>query len=240
MTDKPELSNIDLAYEAYRTTPSPDTLSGVVDALDSTINYNLNQRNLSSNTLMRNRAKLFAADAVKKYDPTFGASLPTFVNTQLMQLNREARKHSLPVKVSDRKQLEAFALKNAEAEFFDEHDREPDLVELADRTGFSIKKIEKLRDANFAQSSDAVFENNPAQEGPNWLREAYDIVYQDTDHINRKLMEYKIGYGGKKPLGSNLEIAAKLQLHPSQVSRRLFRISKKIEELEQALQEINS
>lgn len=235
MTDDP----ISLAYQQYSSDPTPDNLSVVVNALTPTINYNLRSRGLDKDPLFRNKAKLFTAEAIKKYDPSYKANLSTFVNSNLQQLNRAKRKASQVVAVSDRTQLDKYALEQARIRFEDKHGREPDLNELADESGFPKTKIEKLRNTDIAQVSDSALENSPTNIVPTWTQEAMDYVYDDTDYLNRKIMEYKFGYRGSPTIQENYEIANKLKIHPSQIGRRLFRITKKIEELEQALKQIN-
>jgi len=53
------------------------------------------------------------------------------------------------------------------------------------------------------------------------------MVYHDSDHVDRKIMEFKMGVGGKAQLQAN-EISNKLKISPSQVTRRSQRISKRI------------
>ena len=127
----PKPNSLDDAYKAYLTEPTPDRLSDVVDHLDPVINYSLSSINASSDNLIRNKAKVFAAEAVKKYDPQHGAALPTWVSGQLMQLKRFKRDVNQPVKVPERIQLDAYTLARAEQEYIDKFNKEPDVEELS-------------------------------------------------------------------------------------------------------------
>ena len=132
-------SSLDSAYAEYLKDPTPDRLSDVVDHLSPVINYSVSSINEGSNALIKNKAKIFAAEAVKKFNPNAGAALPTWVSGQLMQLKRFKREVNQPVKVPERVQLDAYTLSRAEKEFYDKHNREPDVEELSD-----YAKIEAL------------------------------------------------------------------------------------------------
>ncbi len=231
-------NSLDSAYAAYLTDPNPDRLNDVVTQLSPVINYNLSSINAGSNNLIKNKAKIFAAHAVKKFDPNSGASLQTWVSGQLMQLKRYNREVNQPVKVPERVQLDAYTISRAEKDFYDKHNREPDVEELADHAKMPRKRIEKVRRSFRAMPSQGAIGDGLTQTETDFGAEALDYTYKDADRVDRKIIEMKTGYGGRyEPMPPN-KIAAMLGLTPSQLTRRSIKLSLKIQEIEKNLQDI--
>ena len=243
LTQTPRISTADGLYEQYRDDLNQKNVSEIVGSLKPTIDYTLNSLGAGNDNLIRTKAKTVTARAIKKYDPEHGTSLPTYVSSQLKQLTRDVRQQRNPLNIPERKLIEAAQLHRAEQEFFDIHDREPDVLELAEATGIPVKKIHKIRAAT---STNAVTEGQffaGAEDGdvgefagetPDYLGEALEYVYVDSDYRDRKILEHTSGYGGATILTPG-EIALKLNISESQVSRRLARLALKIQELEEGL-----
>jgi DNA-directed RNA polymerase specialized sigma subunit len=231
-------NSLDSAYAAYLSDPSPDRLNDVVNHLSPVINYSLSSINANTDNLIKNKAKIFAADAVKKFNPAAGAALPTWVGGQLMQLKRFKREVNQPVKVPERVQLDAYTLSRAEKEFYDQHNREPDVEELSDFSKMPRKRIEKIRRSFRAMPSQGAMGEGFTQTETDFGTEALDYTYKDADKIDRKIIEMKMGYGGRyEPMQPN-KISALLGLTPSQLTRRSIKLSLKIQEIEKNLQDI--
>lgn len=229
--------DIDQAYSAYKLQPSPETLSGVVDALHPTIHYALGSVGAADDPVVQGKAKLYAAHAVEHYDPSSGANLATHVGWQLKQLSRSARQSRSPVHIPERIQLDGYKLYQAEKQFQDENGREPDALELADHTGLSVRRIEKIRSQQMAVPSEGAVGDSLNEEGPDYDREAVEYVHTAADHTDRRILEMKTGYGGH-PLMAPKDIAAKLNLTPTQLTRRSIRLTHQINELREALTKI--
>ena len=238
MTTGSKPTDLDNAFNQYKADPTPDNLSSVVDHLNPVINYSISSINAFNDNLIKNKARVFAAQAVQKYDPASGASLPTWVSGQLMQLKRFKREVNQPVKVPERVQLDAYTLSRAEQEFIDKFDREPDVEELADYAKMPRKRIEKIRRSFRAMPSQGAIGDGFTQHETDFGAEALDYAYKDADKLDRKIIEMKTGYGGRyEPMAPN-KIAAMLGLTPSQLTRRSIKLSLRIQEIEKNLQDI--
>jgi DNA-directed RNA polymerase specialized sigma subunit len=234
----PKTSDLDKSYQTYLSDPNPDNLFAVVEHLNPVINYSLSTINATNDNLIKNKAKVFAADAIKKYDPMHGASLPTWVSGQLMQLKRFRREVNQPIKVPERTQLDAYTLAKAEQDFIDKFDREPDVEELADHAKMPRKRIEKIRKTFRAMPTQGAFGEGFTQSETDFGTEALDYIYKDADRVDRKIIEMKTGYGGRyDPMPPN-KIAAMLGLTPSQLTRRSIKLSLRIQDVEKNLQDI--
>ncbi len=67
-----------------------------------------------------------------------------------------------------------------------------------------------------------------------YLGEALEYLYDDSDATDRAIIEHTTGYGGQQMMQKN-EVAAKLGISPSQVTRRSERIGQRLLELEKDL-----
>jgi DNA-directed RNA polymerase specialized sigma subunit len=209
----------------------------VVKTLKPTINYALASYNAADDPFLRSQAEVYTAKAIKKYDPSFGANLSTHVSNQLKQLSRAARMSKSPVSMPDRAQLDAYQLHVARKSYEDEHGREPDAVELADYSGLPLKRIEKIGQMQISTPSESGFGGDLEQGKADLTPDALEYVHHDSDHIDRRIMELKTGYGGHKPL-SPQEVCAKLRLTPSQLSRRSQRLAYRIQKIQASLENI--
>ena len=221
-------------FEAYRAEPTPAKLNAVVDALGPVMHHALSSVGAHDDPALQIHARTLTARAVKKFDPAAGASLATWTSNQLQQLRRLRRDVQSPVHIPERAQLDALKLHQAEQSFYDEHDRLPDARELADRVGLPVNRIAKVRRSFRKVPSEAAMGGPLQTEEPEFATEALEAVHQESDHIDRRIIELKTGYGGESPMAP-AEIAQVLGLTPSQLSRRSLRISMRQLELEEAL-----
>lgn len=226
------------AFGAYTVDPSPANMTKVMGALQPAVNQSLAQIGESGNPMLQEKARMFAVKAVKTYDPAYGATLHTWTRNQLRQLTRAKREMNSPMKVPDRTQLDAFHLRNKELEFVEKHGREPDLAELADASHLPIKRIEKVR-RQFMKvpGQGAISDDTVKQYQTDYTPETMDYVYEESDHVDRKLMEHRLGYGGAEILPNNV-LAKRLNLRPDVLSKRWGKINHKLNEVYESLSNI--
>jgi hypothetical protein len=222
-------------YGQYAVDPSVSNLNRVVKSLDPIINKTLVALGEQGNPLMRNQAKVYAARAIKKFDGSKGAQIHTWVNNQMMQLRRAKREASSPIKVPERIQIDAYHLSRKEQEFVEEHGREPDVHELADFANMPVKRITKVREQFFkVPASGAIAEDGVNVSETDFMHEAVSYVYEDTDTINKKILEHRTGYGGK-PILSNAELSSMLGVRPDIISKRSARLANQLTQVSDTL-----
>ena len=127
-------------YEFYKTSPNPDTLSDVVKALKPTIDYAILQNGGKGNPFIESSAKLIAAESVKRFDPSFNTSLPTYVTSNLRKLSRIVRESNQPIRIPESYIYDLAYLNKVNADFTEKHGREPDMDELADASKCRSRK----------------------------------------------------------------------------------------------------
>lgn len=222
---------------AYQRQPTPQNADRLLAAVEPHITRGIKAHVGQDNPLLRSRAKRLVLDSLPRYNPRQSA-LGTFVINQLQGLKRISRKQQQVLSIPERVQLDQQYLHRVELELADELDREPSAAELADRSGLSLKRIRHVRqfqpgmtEGALAQrvessSDDAVFEMpGVASESTAWR----DVIYQEVDPINKKIMEYSFGLFGS-PMLSTTQIAARLRITPGAVSQRKAQIQKLLDE----------
>ena len=222
------------SYNQWAVDQKPEHLYSTVEFLRPTIDYKLAAMGVTDNPQMRHQARLMVADAVKKFNPTMGVSLTTWSQQHLQGMNRFKREHQGPLKVPDRAALDAWTIEKATQELEDKLGREADVSELADFTKMSVKRIAAVRKATrpVAASSQMYSEGEDLSD---YLGEALSYVYDDSDTLDRKIIEMTTGYGGVTTLPKN-QVAARLGVSPAQITRRTERIAQKLQGLEEDLQ----
>ena len=73
MTDTPKHTP-ETAYAAYQAAPNMANLNTVVKALKPTIGYALASVNASDDPILQSQAEIYAAKAIKKYNPEHARS----------------------------------------------------------------------------------------------------------------------------------------------------------------------
>ena len=229
-------------YEKWRLHRDADSLYEVTKSLRPTIDSVVASLGGTGNPQIAAKARVIAAKAVQAYDPSMGATLPTWVSQQLRQLTRDIRKSNNMVHVPDGVQMDAYALYRAEKEFEDEHGREPTVEELADISHLSVKRIKDVRTKMRPIVTDAGTESEDgssllSMENSDYTQDALDYVYAESDRNDKKILEYTVGYGGTTPLEPK-QIMQKLKLTPVQFSRRKARLSMRINEIVDGLSSV--
>lgn len=221
-------------YDIWRSDPTPDNLNKVVRALEPAIVYKLSAVGGNDSPQLKHQARLYTAEAVQRFKPDSGTSLHTWTVNHLQGLQRFKRENQGPVKIPDRAAVDAWAIEKANRELEDELGFEPDVQQLADGSGMSVQRISKVRQITRPVAASAqMFDEGSTM--TDYLGEALDYVYGDSDSIDRKIIEYTTGYGGVAVLNKK-EIAARVGLSPAQVTRRSERIGRKLVEMDSALE----
>jgi len=223
-------------YDTWKQSGDPAHLKTVVDKLDPVIQGTLKASNIQS-PIVKDRAKMVAARAIKSFDPTRGAQLHTHVSNQLKRLVSEAPRIQEPFVPSERFRKESNDIRNAMNGFTDRMGRDPTDEELADITYIPLKKVIKIRTASRARVPiSAVEEANEDNEqghdivgstrskADDWA----EAVYYGLGDLDKLIFMHRSGYRGADKL-SNEGIAEKLHLSPQAVSARSRKIQEQLD-----------
>lgn len=225
----------DSHYRTWIADPTPDNLNRVVRSMDNAIGYKLTSLGVADNPQMRSQARLYAAAAVRKFNPASGASLATWTQSQLQSLQRYRRESQGPVKVPDRASIDAWVIERTSRELGDELGFEPDVMQIADRSGLSVKRIANVRKITRpVASTEQMFDDGSTP--ADFMGEALEYVYSDSDSTDRKIIEMTTGYGGSEVM-SKKDVAERLGISASQVTRRSDRIGIKLQEMDKRMED---
>lgn len=225
-------------YDAWALDPTPENLGNVLKALDPVLVTEV-QHYSGPKPLLRAKAKALTIGAVKKYDPTKGAALRSWVTTQLQPLSRYSQRMR-PVQVSEMASRQSAELFTQSQRFEIDNGRPPTPEELADITGLSPRRVAWIKshvkpsvsEGQYTQPIQADGEETPmpAAIQPNVASVAAEGVYDSLSAREKAIYDWKTGGHGKATL-SNQEIAARLGVSPAAVSQATARIAKQIEQV---------
>ena len=220
-------------YEVWRSSPSPENTSAVLRAMDPVISSavksygNGDSRNLT-------KARILAAKALRTYDPSKKIKLNTYLMSQLKSLSRVARKRQNVIHIPENVYFNQQAIKRATEEHRELHGTDPDSITIADKTGLTVRQIEKANKYNPATVSASMATSDKGDHMTDNQRDYYDIwvdhVYHDMDEKDRKIFSGVSGYKGA-PVKSKQALAKELKMSPAAVSYRVSNIAKKLEEM---------
>ena len=219
-------------HKRWLADPTPDNTGALLGSVKDTVESALSSYAGDHKDGLRTRAKLLAVNAFRTYDPTKGTELRTHVYNALQKLYRDRNDRYNLVHIPENVTMEKNSLYAASGAFKGEHGREPTVQELADLTGISMKRQEKISSYKPVSAESQLLNEQGemlfgAASDPHkvWV----DYVYSELDPVNKKIMEWKTGYGGAKQLPT-AEIARSLKISAPAVSQRIGTITKRLEE----------
>lgn len=222
-------------YTAWKQNPTPATRSQLLTAVSPAITAAIRSYGRDSPTL-RGKAKLRAIAAFDSYDPMRG-KLKTHIISQLRGLQRDSAQEQNIIQQPEQVSLDKQHLNRHVAELTDTLGREPSDLELADKSGFSLKRIAHVRQSVQGVNHGALLEGVPDGDLPASMtpgdtsrQDAWrDYIYYDLSPRDQLIMEHSLGIRGKPKLAAN-RIAAKLRITPAAVSQRLSHIQRMLDE----------
>ena len=223
------------AYVKYIQTQKPEDLKALLKQLNPVIQKGLNTFGGGVPTL-RGHAKLLAIHALQTYDPTKG-SLQAHVMLHLQRLQRLLPEASNVVYTPESLRMDAIALREAEIELTDKLRRPPSDQEIADHMKISLKRLQRIRQAQGAVPS-SVFENTGISILDNkrlsdkTKQMLLEVIYQELSPVQQYILEHRLGLHGHKPKSVE-QIAKNLGISPARVSAHLKEIDEKLRKLEQ-------
>lgn len=227
-------STFDTTFDAWRQDPKPQNAGPLLQALAPDIDKALKNYGGRDAEEYRTQAQLIALQMAETYDPKKGASARTHINNGLHKLTQIRQERTAAMHIPDNVHREKDRLRQITDEFVAEFDREPNLQELADKSGLSIGQLQRINQYQETKT-ESVFESEKGDPGTQqrstkdmWL----DYVYFELDPIDKKVYEWSTGYKGSQKLSKG-EIAQRLKISGPAVSKRINKILKKIEEGEE-------
>lgn len=231
-----QVPEVDDAFKAWKASDTPQTRSALLSHVKPIISTALHSYGGTGNPVMQGQAKLMALKAFKTFDPNRG-NLKTHLLSQLQGLQRANAQSNQIISIPERVAMDRKHLAEAENQMQDELGRPASTMELANRTGMSLKRINYVRQGHVPVNTGSILDeegdvyspasqipgSTPAEEG--W----HEMVYHDLGDIDKVIMERTLGLHGMKPIGTG-ELAAQLNLSPGAISQRKMKIQRMLDE----------
>lgn len=223
--------DLDSHYEVWRMAPTPTNAQPMLEALSPDIDASLKNFGGKTPEELRTQAHLIALKAAESYDPNKGSGLRTHVRNSLHKLTRLRQERTSAMHIPENVHAEKKHMHDMTTRFKSENDRDPNLQELADLTGFSLRQIARINKYGSSAPSSA-FESEKGDSMTKGRTETdmwKDYVYFELDPIDKKVFEWSTGYHGSEKL-PKAEIAKRLKISAPAVSKRISKIVGKLEE----------
>ena len=228
-------------YHAWKQAPGPKTMTPMLKAINPVLDSALRTYATKGSPTLRSQAKLLAAEAINKYDPT-RSKLQTHLMYNLQGLRRASGREGQIIHLPERIGIDLFHLRQSEEELQDKLGRNPSSSELADHTGLSKRRIAYIRKAQpgmpesmIMQKSDEGEEQapvGPAVRSPDSERIWQEFVHGDLTPPDQLIMEHTLGLFGQ-PVLHKKEIARRLNMSPGAVTQRATKIQEKLDKQEE-------
>lgn len=227
------------AFQAWKIKPTQQTRSELLRAVNPIIDKGLRTYGGGSaaSPTLRSQAKRIALDSFGTYDPAKG-SLQTHLLTNMRRLQRLGAQEAQVISLPERVALNKKWLDETENELRYELGRDPSDMEIADRSGLSLKRIAYIRQAHPVASTsqiEAASEDGsmPASNLPGVAdprQQAWEeFVYYDLSPTDQAIFDMTLGRHGRQQF-STTDIARKLGISPGAVSQRTAKIQQKLDE----------
>ncbi len=227
-------------YARWRRSPSPATSGRLLKALNPVLGTGLRAYGgQNASPLLRSQAKRIALQTMQTYNPEKGP-LRTHILGGLQALQRLGARQAQMISAPTRVVLDKQVLDRADQELREELGRDPSSLELADRTGLSLRRQTYVRRyvPGFAQGQfespggddDGPSPSVPAVEQADPIMAKAELLYHDLDPVGQAILEHTLGLHGREKLAPS-RIAAKLNVTPGAISQRAAKIQAMFDEL---------
>ena len=218
----------------WQKAPNDDDAEWLLKKMKPTINAAMTSFAAGHDKDLAVRAASLTLKALQTYDPSYGTDPATHVFHNLKRLNRIVNRRGNIIPVSEQASMEARYVFGERSKFIDDYGREPSDLELADLTGYSLKKINKILDKDKVISETSTL--NPETLASTMSskdvtdKDYFEYVYRSVGPIDQKIMEWSEGVHGQPAL-SGKEMALRLHITPAAVSQRRAKILNMLSEV---------
>ena len=215
------------AVMAWQKDPNEANTAAVLARMQPTITSAMATYARGNENRLAIKAANLTLKALKNYDPEVGTEPSTYVFHVLKRLARYNAASDYVIPRPEAQQLEKNRIQYVYDSFVDMNDREPSVAELADKTGFSIRKIQKLMTAPTEVSESATLAEDSGKDTQGFSDltddDYYEYAYSSVGALDQKIMDWSSGKHGKRRLSNN-DIARRLRISPAAVSQRKGRL----------------
>ena len=230
-----ERSDKDLELlDAWKATGDKEQLKPLLKAYNPIIQQHVAKWRASGipDSVLEANAKRITVKAFEGYDKTRGAQLNTHVINSLQKLNRLGYKYQNVAKIPEHRVIKLQTYNHTKNLLNEKFGRDPNAAEMKDELHWSLKEIERLEkeQRKALLSSQDTLQDMPAEDdSEDEDLDKVHLMYHDLSGTERSVLEHSVGLFGRQKLSGN-EIAEKLKLTPTQVSRIRKNLAQKYSE----------
>ena len=180
-------------------------------------------------TIIETEIATRALDAFQKFDPTRGAKLSTWIDTNMQGIYRWALDNQNLGRIPSNRHTHIGSFKRAQEELEYRLGRPPSAAELADELALDILTIEKLTKElrDDLQLTDDISAVLKPEDDEDELRRIVDLIYYELSPEEQVVYDLWFGKHGRPQTTGN-DIAKAINKSPSAVSELKNRIRDKI------------
>lgn len=207
-------------YEKWKKSGSNADMQALITQMEPVVAREVNRWAGSlSRGMLEGRAKGYAVEAIKSYNPAMGTALSTHITNRIQKISRTQYTHGQAARSPEHRAVAMSTFSQAHNGLSSDLGRDPSTIELADNLGWSKNRIQEFQQAygrkELLGSGDydaSTFAVNDHRADP-----MVDFIYYDLSPADQRLFEDITGYGGK-PVLKNPELMQKYGLTQGQLS----------------------
>lgn len=171
--------------------------------------------------------------ALKTYDPTKGAALPTHVENTIRKAQRFNVRYQNVGYIPEAKANKIGKIDRAKAKLEETFGRPATHAELGEHLGIPVRTITQIETARAKDIPASRFESDPTEHQISQDREILALLPYRLDPREQQVFNHLYGLQGAPQIQSGNDLARTLNMSPSEVSRIRSSILKKYKEAKQ-------
>ena len=223
-------------YDKWAASKSKQDMANLLKSLNPLIMREVNKQSGSlPKNVLEAEAKKWAIEAIKRYNPSAGAALSTWVTSYLQKLNRINYNNQNMVRLSEEWQRKFRPYNDAQQRLRDELNREPTDHELASELGWKPTHIKKFKNMLYEDHYESANAAPVAAHKFDFEKTKFDYIMGHLDEQEKHIMKSLMKPDGKRQSAS--ELAGELGVNQNRLSYLKTRMKKEIRTLQNELGE---
>lgn len=228
------------AYDSWKTRPTKRNMRSLLKRFDSEVNKRVGwwKAKTVDEAAFRGDLQKNAIKAFQTYDPTRGAALRTHVNNLMKRSQRFNALYQNVAKIPEDKIALITPIQQARDHLTQKHDKaptnraiasflnkNPSMVPVSRARGkITPTLVKTVQSYQIKDIGEAGFETDPVPQSATFGRETLRLVRHVLNPRDKDVYDYLHGTGGKTKITSTSQIAKRLGMSASSVSRSKARI----------------
>jgi DNA-directed RNA polymerase specialized sigma subunit len=208
-------------WQTWKAEPSKENIKPLIKEFQPTFNAKLREWKAPNTQEAAFRADLMShtIKAFESYDPNRGASLSTHVNNYLKKAKRFNTRNQNVAYIPEEKAQWIGPIDTARDKLYEDLGRHPTHEEIAGEVGIKPKLVKEIQGMRYADVRGSAFQSDPLGHTGSRDQEVISLLRHELNEKEKPVYDYVYGQNGKPKIESTGEIAKRLGMSPSQVSR---------------------